>query len=60
MVKELEDLSKSIKLLEEKVQLVVEKVNDIVLCLEENNLQLKTPIEFLDDDSEEEDTDTDP
>ena len=48
------ELEQSTKLLEEKVKELIKKINDIVLCLEENNLYLKTPVEFLAEDEEEE------
>ena len=44
--------------LKEKIELLEEKVNEIILCLEENNLFRKIPIDYLEEEEgEEENTD---
>ncbi len=50
-MKELED---RIKLLEDKNELLTTKINELVACLEENEISRKIPVEYISDDTEEE------
>lgn len=50
MTQELED---KIKLLEEKNESLTIKINEVVACLDENEILRKTSIEYIDDTEEE-------
>ena len=42
-----------IKLLEEKVESLTVKLNEVIFCLEENKIFRKTPVEYIMEEDEE-------
>lgn len=48
------ELKESIELLEKKVELINQKVNELVLCLEDNELFRKVAVDYIYPDEEKE------
>lgn len=49
-----EELTKKIELLENKVNILTEKMNEIIVCLDDNELSRKVTIDYIEAEEEAE------